>query len=129
VGSSRFPIVRRRRNPSRALRVAYGDGLRPLPTEPDRKTPPRQEDMEAVIRAALASEALPSSIKRSEAHRIRGAVTGNIVDILKLDERAIDQLIIRAERSAESRGFRPPRVTEALTAGPGEQDRRAIVCH
>jgi len=27
------------RNPSRALRVAYGDGLRPLPTEPGRESP------------------------------------------------------------------------------------------
>ena len=39
VGHPRLPIVRRRPEPSRALGVAFGDGLRPPSTELGRESP------------------------------------------------------------------------------------------
>ena len=39
VAHPRFGLSGVDRNPSRGLRVAYGDGLRPLPTEPGRESP------------------------------------------------------------------------------------------
>jgi hypothetical protein len=74
------------------------------------RTPSRQEDMEAVVRDALdeSTAAAPSDIKRSELYRIRGAVTVNIADILRLDFEAVDQLVVEAERIAVARGYRPP---------------------
>lgn len=78
------------------------------------QSPPLREDMEAIIRAALDSSAgVPNNIKRIELLNIRATVTANIVDILKLETTAIDQLITSAESAAESRGFSPPRAAEA----------------
>jgi hypothetical protein len=77
------------------------------------RTPSRQEDMEVVIRAALNDNAsVPPDIKRGELLRIRGAVTANIADILKLDAEAIDQFIAEAERVAIARGYSPPLAAE-----------------
>lgn len=78
------------------------------------QSPPLREDMEAIIRAALdGSAGVPNNIKRIELLKIRAAVTANIVDILKLETTAIDQLITSAESAAEWRGFSPPRAAEA----------------
>jgi hypothetical protein len=72
-------------------------------------TPPRQEDMEAVIRAALDDTAdVAPVIKPAELFRIRAAVTVNIADILKFDAQAIDQFVAEAECIAIARGYSPP---------------------
>jgi hypothetical protein len=77
-------------------------------------TPSHQEDMEAVIRAALDDTAdVPPAIKPAELFRIRAAVTVTITDILKLDTQAIDQFVAEAERIAIARGYSPPMATES----------------
>jgi hypothetical protein len=77
------------------------------------RTPPRQEDMETVIRAALnESIEVPPHIRRGELHGIRGAVTANISDILRLDVARIDRLVTEAETTARARGYDPPLSTQ-----------------
>jgi hypothetical protein len=73
------------------------------------RAPSPQVDMEAVIRAALNENCdVPLDIKRGELLRIRGAVTANITDILKLNADAIDDFVAEAETVAIARGYSPP---------------------
>jgi hypothetical protein len=70
---------------------------------------PSPQGMEAVIRAALNENSdVPLDIKRGELLRIRGAITANITDILKLNADAIDDFVAEAETVAISRGYDPP---------------------
>jgi hypothetical protein len=71
--------------------------------------PPRKEDIEAVIKYALNEGAgAPLQIRRGELHQIRGTVTANISDILRLDAKAVDDLVVGAESVALERGYSPP---------------------
>lgn len=78
------------------------------------RTPPRQADMEAVIRAALDDgPPAPSEVSRSELLNIRSAVTAGITDSLRLDAAAIDHLVAEAESVAMMRGYSPPLSVES----------------
>jgi hypothetical protein len=77
------------------------------------RTPPRQEDMEAVIRSAQGNTRVPGDIRRSELLSIRMAVTGNITDILRFDAEQIDLLVSQAESVAVERGYHPPFANES----------------
>jgi hypothetical protein len=85
------------------------------------RTPPSQEDMEVVIRAALDdSVAVPAHIRRGELLNIRGAVAFNIViSIMELDAQALDRFIAEAEELAMARGYQPPLATGAGVTGRG----------
>jgi hypothetical protein len=77
------------------------------------RTPPGQQDMEVVVRAALDDGIdVPPYIRRSELLRIRGDIAFNIIiTVLKLDAQALDQFIAEAEELAMARGYRPPLAT------------------
>jgi hypothetical protein len=78
------------------------------------RTPPGQQDVEAVIRAALDDSAeVPAHLGRGALLEIRGGVAFNVFAIMKFDARAIDQFIAEAEDLAMARGYSPPLVMES----------------
>jgi len=73
------------------------------------KALPAQASMEAVIRVALGEEASEiSKLKGSELINIRVTVAGAICDLLNLNQRQINEIIIAGENMAEARGWAPP---------------------
>lgn len=67
--------------------------------------------MEAVIRAALGDPDTDlTGIRRSELLNIRAVISAVASDVLSLDVRAINDLVVRAEKIAVVRGFHPPLV-------------------
>jgi hypothetical protein len=73
------------------------------------RTPPTQESMEVVIRAALGEQAPEiSKLRGSELIYIRGAAAAEVCDSLNLGELQINEMIVAGENIARARGWAPP---------------------
>jgi hypothetical protein len=72
-------------------------------------TPPGRLEAEALIRAALGDQdVVINGISTLDGFTAQAAVFVDIALRLRLDETAIDQLIVRAENIAVERGWHPP---------------------